>query len=271
MGEREVRFAHSAGRGSFQFCATLTPVRSIWTSDHDFTVEGTAYRSMVDRTRPDQMVVLKDRRQVEFYEALFATTAPRTILELGIYNGGSVALFSQLATPEKLVALDRRGGCPPLEAFLDERDLRGSVVAYYGVDQADAAALDRIMESEFTGPVDLIVDDASHLGDLTRASFNRLFPRVRPGGLYVIEDWSWPHRPPARDMPVEDVPISAFVAELVLLAAGRPQMIADIRIDEYAVTLTRGDADLRPERFAVSTNLDPLARRLVGRMARVSA
>jgi predicted methyltransferase len=35
--------------------------------------------------------------------------------------------------------------------------------------------------------LDLVVDDTSHLGP-TRASFNTLFPRLRPGGVYVIED-----------------------------------------------------------------------------------
>ena len=35
----------------------------------------------------------------------------------------------------------------------------------------------------------LIVDDASHQGNLTRATFDLLWPLVVPGGTYVIEDW----------------------------------------------------------------------------------
>ena len=31
----------------------------------------------------------------------------------------------------------------------------------------------------------------SHLRDETIASFETLFPRLRPGGQYVIEDWAW--------------------------------------------------------------------------------
>ena len=38
-------------------------------------------------------------------------------------------------------------------------------------------------------PLDLVIDDASHLYGPTMASFEVLFPRLRPGGLYVIEDW----------------------------------------------------------------------------------
>lgn len=39
------------------------------------------------------------------------------------------------------------------------------------------------------GPRELIVDDASHVGPLTRATFDLLWPCVTPGGYYVIEDW----------------------------------------------------------------------------------
>jgi demethylmacrocin O-methyltransferase len=39
------------------------------------------------------------------------------------------------------------------------------------------------------GPFDLIVDDASHDGNLTRETFALLWPRLAPGGFYVVEDW----------------------------------------------------------------------------------
>jgi hypothetical protein len=51
------------------------------------------------------------------------------------------------------------------------------------------------MEQFDGGPLDLVVDDCSHLYEPTRASFNELFPRLRPGGAYVIEDWVWAHTP----------------------------------------------------------------------------
>ena len=37
---------------------------------------------------------------------------------------------------------------------------------------------------------DIIIDDASHIGELTKATFWHLFDRhLKPGGLYAIEDW----------------------------------------------------------------------------------
>lgn len=39
------------------------------------------------------------------------------------------------------------------------------------------------------GPFDLIVDDASHDGALTAKTFAIMWPGVKPGGFYVVEDW----------------------------------------------------------------------------------
>ena len=48
-----------------------------------------------------------------------------------------------------------------------------------------------IMDREFgDAPLDLVVDDASHLYDETKVALEVLLPRVRPGGLFIIEDWA---------------------------------------------------------------------------------
>ena len=55
--------------------------------------------------------------------------------------------------------------------------------------------LKQIILRELADELDLVVDDASHTYEETKASFEFLFPLLRPGGIYVIEDWSWAHRP----------------------------------------------------------------------------
>ncbi len=40
------------------------------------------------------------------------------------------------------------------------------------------------------GPFDLIVDDGGHDGPTVVRSFALLWPLVRPGGYYVVEDWA---------------------------------------------------------------------------------
>ncbi|MEU9336285.1 class I SAM-dependent methyltransferase [Streptomyces sp. NPDC048290] len=53
-------------------------------------------------------------------------------------------------------------------------------------DQGDAGALAALAEEH--GPFDIVIDDGSHENEHVRISFEALFPYVRRGGLYVIED-----------------------------------------------------------------------------------
>jgi hypothetical protein len=89
--------------------------------------------------------------------------------------------------------------CTPVNAF-DEFGRRHPVGqrirSYYGVSQTDKAQIDRIARDEFGDtPLDVIIDDASHLYGNTRRTFEMAFPYLRPGGTYVIEDWGWAHWP----------------------------------------------------------------------------
>jgi hypothetical protein len=117
------------------------------------------------------------------------------IVELGISQGGSTALASILTDPRKLVAVELEPEpVEPLEAFLRRTGRDTTTRTYYGVDQSDRSRLTEILDAEFGDePIDLVIDDASHLLEPTRASFEVLFPRLRPGGLFVIEDWNWQH------------------------------------------------------------------------------
>lgn len=54
------------------------------------------------------------------------------------------------------------------------------------VDQTDLEALLALAREE--GPFDAIVDDGAHLSDAQQRSFFALFPALKPGGLYFIED-----------------------------------------------------------------------------------
>jgi len=51
--------------------------------------------------------------------------------------------------------------------------------------------LKQIVLGELADEVDLVVDDACHAYEETKASFEFLFPLLQPGGIYLIEDWSW--------------------------------------------------------------------------------
>lgn len=60
-------------------------------------------------------------------------------------------------------------------------------------DQSDPGALLRAVSQ--CPPFDLVVDDGSHIGSHIIGAFEALFPRVKPGGYYAIEDLETAYQP----------------------------------------------------------------------------
>jgi hypothetical protein len=143
----------------------------------------------------DGFVFDKGRRILDQYAAVLSrfVLPTRYLLELGIYDGGSIAFWFEHLRPGRYVALDKRpwSDSPYFSHYVESRGLSGQIKTYWETDQGDREALRRIVASEFDGPLDIVLDDASHQYEPTKASFETLFPLLRPGGLYVIEDWSW--------------------------------------------------------------------------------
>jgi predicted O-methyltransferase YrrM len=139
----------------------------------------------------------------------------------------------------------------PLERYLDRAGLGQQVLTRYGVDQGNRQALDAVLARDLGAtPLDLVVDDASHQLHATRESFNALFPRLTPGGLYFIEDWGWAHWPgewQANPPYFAGQPsLSNLIVQIVFAAASRPEAIAEVVIDGNTVAVRRGPAPLEP-------------------------
>ena len=106
-----------------------------------------------------------------FYDDLFARLKPQALLEIGVYRGQS--LHGWKAAGVRLVyGVDK-----------DVRQNRSEFTAIHATMPQDAASVARRM------PVlDLIIDDGSHLYPDYTATADVLLQRLRPGGVYVIED-----------------------------------------------------------------------------------
>ena len=103
--------------------------------------------------------------------------------------------------------------------------------------------------------------DASHWLEETRTSFEILFPRLRPGGVYVIEDWGWGLFP--FSSPPTSPSMSVFVYELMLTMPFAPGMIADITVNEHWAAVRKG-VDGRPTApWTVADSSSEYARRIV--------
>jgi hypothetical protein len=98
------------------------------------------------------------------------------VCELGVLNGLSLDMWKDMF-PLGLIA--------GVDLYASSRWPDGTIKIVSG--QSDPGLPGQL--AEYAPEWDLIVDDASHHGDLTQASFDLLWPLVAPGGFYVIEDW----------------------------------------------------------------------------------
>ncbi len=140
----------------------------------------------------DEFIMVKSPALVSQYLELFETERPEHIVELGVKTGGSTALIALAAEPSLVLAIDLEEQVPEqLARLIETRGLTESVVPVFGLDQNDRAALTRAVDAHRPERgFDLVIDDASHILGHTRTSFEVLFPRLRPGGLYIVEDWN---------------------------------------------------------------------------------
>ncbi|EHJ57841.1 hypothetical protein [Novosphingobium pentaromativorans] len=126
-----------------------------------------------------------DHDYAAFYARIFTdidASAPR-LLEIGAggygdpqAGGASGRVWSELLSDWSIVIIDLE----PKAFAWPER------TTFLQADQTDTASLKRIGEEH--GPFDVIIDDGSHRNADIRTSLWSLFPYLKEGGHYVIED-----------------------------------------------------------------------------------
>lgn len=117
------------------------------------------------------------------YDKYFKTYAGMKVnlLELGILKGGSLKLWLDYFPGSKIVGIDL--------SLPEDIELNENLYMFQG-NQADTDFLSDVTNKVAPEGYDIIIDDASHIGELTKKSFWHLFDNhLKPGGLYVIEDW----------------------------------------------------------------------------------
>ena len=107
----------------------------------------------------------------------------RRIVELGVAEGASLLAWSRLCPEAVCLGVDLHRPAR-LESALTRLGIAERVAVIAGDHDRPEGFAAAIPDG-----VDLIVDDGSHLLAPTRRCFETLFPRLRPGGWYCIEDW----------------------------------------------------------------------------------
>jgi predicted O-methyltransferase YrrM len=231
-----------------------------------------------DAEIPRRPRLLKDRALVLDYERVFdarTLTSDSRMLEMGLADGASAIFWAELFDPAFYVGVDIAPG--PRSDWLDDyvarRGLAERLVTIWGVDQADGAALRTIVAEHRAAPLDVIIDDASHLYDESKASFEALFPLVRDGGIYVIEDWAWEHWPayesPDHRWAFEESP-TRLALELIEMTGTNRELITRVDVLGGLLAVHRGPAAI-DEPFSLSRSIQRRQRPGVTRRAMVRA
>lgn len=109
---------------------------------------------------------------------------PLKILEIGVWDGASLLVWRDYFPNATIVGLDIRDAPKALTTPI----AKGEVTFVQG-DQSKDETLDRALAAA-PGGFDVIIDDGSHIGALSRASFEHLFHKaLKPHGLYFVEDY----------------------------------------------------------------------------------
>lgn len=114
------------------------------------------------------------------YERWFGASKSRVnkILEIGVASGASLKLWEEYFPEAMIYAIDSNPDCLRFQ---------GKRTRIHIADQANASELQAVVE-QAGKDFDLIIDDGGHRMDQQLTSFRTLFPCVRSGGVYVVED-----------------------------------------------------------------------------------
>jgi hypothetical protein len=120
----------------------------------------------------------------EFHFAKFRDN-PIKLLEIGVggydnpnEGGASLRMWKEWFTNQEtqIYSID----------IFEKSKIQEDRIHIFQGSQSDEAFLDMVMTDN--GPVDIIIDDGSHVNDDVIISFRALFPHLNNGGIYVIED-----------------------------------------------------------------------------------
>ena len=219
---------------------------NFWIDDIFFKciLGGDYNRAKTDR---EGVVLLKNWGLIEHQLNLLQDLEVSRMVEFGVWQGGSAVLWPLVTNLEQYVGFDIGLTDFPYSDVVRNHPRFNCVKLHGQVSQEDRVKLESILAQDFQKPLDLIIDDASHQYLLSKATFNICFPMLRPGGVYLLEDWGWAH---LQDYQSEEHPWSSspaltnLVFELTMLAACRSDIVPRITISDASMLIWRGSAKL---------------------------
>jgi hypothetical protein len=116
------------------------------------------------------------------------------------------------------------------------------------------------------------VDDASHTYEETRTSFEFLFPLLSPGGIYVIEDWSWAHHPDYQSADARfsnHRALSNLLFEQIMLL-GSTAAISEIRVWRFFYLIHKAKSAVRRREISMNVESGSIFDQIISRGKKLS-
>lgn len=116
---------------------------------------------------------------IALYEALFAPirNSATRVFEIGILRGASHRMWQKYFEGAEIFGID----------IEDNSSLEKEGIHTFVADQANREDLQGFIDA-YPGAFDVILDDGGHAMDHQQVSLGFLFPYVKPGGYFIIED-----------------------------------------------------------------------------------
>ncbi len=220
--------------------------------------------------RDDIYYMMKSLPYIDAYKQVREALGPSevtgkagNILEVGVFRGGSAPFLHRFFDAERVACVDILKDSVPLTRY--SLETKSVVKLHYGVDQGDTAEMRQIATNSFSGPIDLIVDDASHMYGPTKATFEATFPFLRPGGVYVMEDWAWSHDAAAQRTDhfwAHKESLTRLVFELVAAYGTSSSLLASIGFGPGLMWVVKGRRPIPPGDFRLEDHLNLRGRSL---------
>ena len=120
-----------------------------------------------------------DHNYVELYEKFFSPvrTQAKRVLEIGVWRGDSLRLWEEYFPSARIFGID----------INDSSRYNTDRIITAIADQANREQLGQFIEAHGSD-FDIVIDDGGHTMEQQQTSFGFLFPHVRSGGIYIIED-----------------------------------------------------------------------------------
>lgn len=116
----------------------------------------------------------------DIYERHFARFRGKSpvIIEIGVFGGGSLAMWKEYFGPgSRIIGIDINPECKAHE---------GEGIEVFIGSQDDPAIIEAIFAKY--PHVDIVLDDGSHMMEHMIRSFELMYDRVNPNGVYMVED-----------------------------------------------------------------------------------